>query len=138
MYSFLITVILGLRVSCSGSHSMECTMIGEQKICLVREVWGFNGESLAVTTHDNVCHKPSSEEDYISGGTGNSEVYAKIAEGKIYFYVMLLKAPKKPFPIEIIDKPFHPVTGFNKDIIKDGYQKFDLTKNMSWCFKDIF
>jgi hypothetical protein len=38
-----------------------------EKVCFVREVWGINGDRVALTTSANVCHTHSSETDYVSG-----------------------------------------------------------------------
>jgi hypothetical protein len=114
-------------------------MVGEQKICFVREVWGLNGESLAVTTHDNVCREPSSEVDYISNRMrGDHKIRAKVVDGKMYVYSVPFTVPKKPFPVEVISEAYDPTTYFDKDFIKDGYQEFDLGQNMTWCLNDVF
>jgi len=123
-----------------GTHAIQCAMVGEEKICFVREVWGFNGENLSLTTDDNVCHKPSSENDYVSDRMrGDSVIFAKVVDGKFYVYAVPMEAPKNPFPVEVILEPYNPATYFDRDFIKDGYQKFDLNEEkMTWCFNDIF
>jgi hypothetical protein len=133
-------MLLGIISGCSGNHAIQCAMIGEQKICFVREVWGFNGENLSLTTSDNVCHKPSNEDDYVSDRMrGDDVIFAKIVDGKFYVYAVPMKAPKNPFPVEVISEPYNPATYFGRDFIKDGYQRFDLSKeNMTWCLNDIF
>ena len=135
-----LMMFLGVSAGCSGSHAIQCTMIGDQKICFVREVWGFNGESLSLTTSDKVCHKPLSENDYISDRMrGDNLIYAKVAEGKFYVYAVPLTPPENQFPVEVVSEAYNPATYFGRDFIGDGYQEFDLGKqNMTWCFSDIF
>ena len=138
----LLIIVVVISGGCSnnfGSHAIQCTIVGEQKICFIREVWGFNGESLSLSTSDNVCHKASSEDDYIADRLrGDDVIRAKIADGKIYIYAVRMKAPKNPFPVEVVLEEYNPLTYFDRDFIKEGYQEFDLGKgNMTWCFKDV-
>lgn len=136
----LLIFIAGISAGCSGSHAIQCTSVNEQKICFIREVWGFNGESLSLTTNDNVCYKPTNKKDYISNRMrGGDVIYAKITNGKFYVHSVPLTAPENQFPIEVISESYNPMTDFDRDFVKDDYQKFDLgSKNMTWCFSDIF
>lgn len=139
----LLIIVAGINSGCSknlGTHAIQCAMVGEQKICFVREVWGFNGDRVSLTTSDNVCHEPSKENDYVSNSLrSQSVIFAKIADGKFYIYAESMDAPQNPFPVEVILEKYNPATWFDRDFIKDGYQKFDLGKeNMTWCFNDVF
>lgn len=65
--------------------------------------------------------------------------YAKIENGKIYIYAANLQPPQNQFPVEVVFEEYDPMTYFDKDFIKAGYQKIDLSKeNMTWCLRDIF
>lgn len=111
-----------------------------EKICFVREVWGLNGDQVSLTTSDNVCHQPSKKYDYISGPESGYNInYAKIENGKIYIYAAKLYPPENRFPVEFVFEKYNPMTYFDRDFIKDGYQKLDLSKkNMTWCINDFF
>lgn len=82
-------------IGCSGTHAIECFNVGERKVCFVREVWGFNGrevwgfngDEVSLTTGNNVCHKPSKENDYVSSSMrGQEKISYKIANGKLHIY----------------------------------------------------
>ncbi len=142
-FLFLIVILASINCACSSNfrtHAIQCAMVGEQKICFVREVWGINGDQASLTTSDNVCHKPSEKYDYISDSeSGYTIDYAKIENRKIYIYAANLQPPQNQFPVEVVFEEYNPSTYFGRDFIKDGYQKFDLGKeNMTWCFNDIF
>lgn len=139
----LLILFTGVNSGCLSNfrtHAIHCAMVGEQKICFVREVWGFNGDQVSLTTSDNVCHKPSEENDYVSKGLRSQQViFAKIEAGKFYVYAERLYAPQNRFPVEVILESYDPARPVGEDLIKEGYQKFDLSKeNMTWCFKDVF
>ncbi len=123
-----------------GTHAIQCATVGEQKICFVREVWGLNGDQVTLTTSDNVCHQPSAKYDYISDAqSGYTVNYVKIEKGRIYIYAANLQPPQNQFPVEVVFEEYNPMTYFDRDFIKEGYQKFDLSKkNMTWCLSDIF
>jgi hypothetical protein len=66
-------------------------------------------------------------------------IYAEIENGKIHIYSLILHPPQNKFPVEVDIEEYNPLTHFDRDFIKEGYQKFDLSKeNMTWCFNDIF
>ncbi len=142
-FLLFISIITGINSGCISNfrtHAIQCAMVGEQKICFVREVWGFNGDQITLTTNDNVCHQPSKKYDYISGSeSGYTVNYAKIENGKIYIYAANLTSPENQFPVGVVFEEYNPMTYFDRDFIKDGYQKIDLSKdNMTWCFRDVF
>lgn len=137
---FLLAVVfLAINIGCRGSHAIQCAMVGSQKICFVREVWGRDGEQVSLTISDNVCHQPSEKYDYVAKGVGQDKIYAKNADGKFYIYSKYLYAPENRFPVEVVFEEYNPLTHFDRDFIKEGYQEFDLSQNkMMWCFDDIF
>ncbi len=108
----LLIIFAGINDNCPGNlgtHAIQCAMVGEQKICFVREVWGFNGDQVSLTTSDNVCHKPSRENDYVSGTMRSQEVIlAKTVDGKFYIYAEQMNEPEKPFPVEVVLEPYDP------------------------------
>lgn len=134
----LIIPILGVNSGCSGSHAIQCIDVNDQKICFVREVWGFNGDKVALTTTNNVCHKPSKENDYVSNSLRGQEViFIKVADGKLYIYAESMVEPKNKFPVEVVLEPYEPIK--DRNLIEEGYQEIDLSsKMMTWCFSDIF
>lgn len=144
VWIFLSLIIFaGINSACLNNfrnHAIQCAMVGEQKICFVREVWGFNGDRVSLTTNDDVCHQPSKKYDYISEAeSGFTVKYAKIENGKIYIHAANLFPPETRFPVEVVFEEYNPVTDLDRDFITEGYQEFDLSKEkMTWCLRDIF
>ncbi len=142
-FLFLLIILASINSGCLNNfrtHAIQCAMVGDQKVCFVRDFWGLNGEQVSLSTNDNVCHQPSKKYDYISGGSsGQDVIYAKIENGKIYIYAKYLYPPQNQFPVEVVFEKYDPITHFDRDFIKEGYQAFDLSKNnMTRCFNDIF
>src|SRR5215203_5845895 len=88
----------------NGSHSIKCVEVDGQTVCFVREVWGINGDRVALTTSTNVCHKPTLETDFVSEtlGAGGLNFY-KVDGGRLRVYgsVGQMRRPRKPFPVEV-------------------------------------
>lgn len=136
---FFLVIVLSLTAGCSGSHAIQCINVDEQKICFVREVWGFNGDKASLTISDNVCHQPSKENDYVSNSLRSQEViFYKVESGKLYVYAESMDKPKNKFPVEVVFEPYEP-TKPDGNLIEEGYQELDLShKTMTWCFSDMF
>jgi hypothetical protein len=77
---------------------VECIEVNGQKVCFVRQLWGRNGDRVYLTTSGNVCHQPSSENDFVSDmEDAGAHVYYKMADGKLYVYgVGEMIKPRKP------------------------------------------
>lgn len=144
----ILLFLVGFTTNCHYTHSIECINVQGEKVCFVREVWGLNGDRVALTKSDNVCHEPSIENDYISTSLRSTEIIDyRIVDGKLYIYDEPMNTPKNPFPVEVIIERRNPlefIPEFRESLKKDGwiekeYQKADLGSNkMTWCFNDIF
>jgi|SRR5688572_6339981 len=143
MRFFLVAVIVGSTlVACipgNGSHSIKCVVVNGQTVCFVREVWGSNGDRVALTTSTNVCHKPSAETDFVSDALGAGGVnYYKIDNGKLHVYgtVGRMKQPRRPFPVAVeFDILMNPSDAELRD---NGYLPLLLNEEMTSCWSDLF
>ena len=138
--SFLLLIVFsGIAAACSGSHSIGCVEVGRQKVCFVREVWGLNGDEVALTTSKNVCHKLSKEYDYVSNVMRGQEViFCKVIDGKLHVLGESMDEPENKFPVEIVFERYDP-TKPDRDLPSEGYQGIDLSSDkMTWCFSDAF
>lgn len=141
MRVFFIPIILAssfLSSGCvHGSHAINCVLVNSQKVCFVREVWGHNGDRVALTTSENVCHQPQSETDFVSDalGAGHSVYYKIDGETlRIYGSVGRMKHPRKPFPVSV---EFENLMNPEEDILfNNGYSRLPL-EEMTWCFSDL-
>ena len=138
-----ILACVWFATSCGrGSHSIKCVAVNGQTVCFVRQLWGLNGDRVALTTSENVCHQPSSETDFVSDtlGAGGLNHY-KIHNGKLYVYgsVGRMIRPSNEFPVAV-EFDFERFGGTNPSeavLQSHGYTRLQL-EDWTWCFSDFY
>lgn len=132
-----ISLLFGVMLLVNGcnNRAIECVRVGEKSVCFLRKVQGLNGDDVYLTTVNDVCHRLSRDQDYVSDRIGAGEdVYFKVVENKLHIYGSTgeMIAPRSTFPVKVVFEPYTPT----RDVKLEGFIRLDLGPDkMTWCLR---